>query len=74
VQYSCTLPLPLLTASRPVMFEHLNDVLSHASSHSVLLVERAVVGLIKICSVLAQKVSIYWSTHPGVITFAVVNA
>ncbi len=46
-----------MTSRRPVTFEHLNDVLSHASSHSVLLIERAVVGLIRICSEFARKVS-----------------
>src|SRR5690606_19977735 len=39
----------------PIIFEHLSDIIRQASSQSVLLVERAVVGLLRLCIRLAHK-------------------
>ncbi|KAG0242430.1 GDP/GTP exchange factor for ARF [Actinomortierella wolfii] len=39
----------------PVVFEHLSDVIRQAGTQSVLLVERAVVGLLRLCIRLAHK-------------------
>lgn len=41
---------------RPVIFEHLSALLSAAIHYSVLLIERAVVALLRLCLILAQKV------------------
>ncbi|KAF9262202.1 Sec7-domain-containing protein [Marasmius fiardii PR-910] len=42
----------------PIVFEHLSALLSSASQYSVLLIERAVVGLLRLCLILAQKPSL----------------
>ncbi|KAL0577890.1 GDP/GTP exchange factor for ARF [Marasmius crinis-equi] len=42
----------------PIVFEHLSSLLSSASQYSVLLIERAVVGLLRLCLILAQKPSL----------------
>lgn len=47
---------PSLISSRPVVFEHLSALLSTPTQYSILLIERAVVGLLRICLILAQKV------------------
>ncbi|KAF5372839.1 hypothetical protein D9758_001701 [Tetrapyrgos nigripes] len=39
----------------PIVFEHLSALLSSATQYSVLLIERAVVGLLRLCQILAQK-------------------
>ncbi|KAG5650374.1 hypothetical protein H0H81_012461 [Sphagnurus paluster] len=39
----------------PIVFEHLSALLSAATRYSVLLIERAVVSLLRICQMLAQK-------------------
>ncbi|KIM57067.1 hypothetical protein SCLCIDRAFT_1219736 [Scleroderma citrinum Foug A] len=39
----------------PVIFEHLSALLSAAIHYSVLLIERAVVALLRLCLILAQK-------------------
>ncbi|KAF9952151.1 GDP/GTP exchange factor for ARF [Mortierella alpina] len=39
----------------PIVFEHLSDIILDAGSQSVLLVERAVVGLLRLCIRLAHK-------------------
>ncbi|KAK5816093.1 hypothetical protein F5H01DRAFT_343687 [Linnemannia elongata] len=39
----------------PIVFEHLSDIIREAGSQSVLLVERAVVGLLRLCIRLAHK-------------------
>lgn len=41
---------------RPIAFASLQDILSRATSYSTLLVERAVVGLIRLCTVLVDDV------------------
>jgi hypothetical protein len=41
------------------VFDSLQDILSRAISYSTLLVERAVVGLIRLCSALVDEVSEY---------------
>jgi hypothetical protein len=41
---------------RPIVFEHLSALLSAPAQYSVLLIERAVVGLLRLCLILAQKV------------------
>jgi brefeldin A-resistance guanine nucleotide exchange factor 1 len=41
---------------RPIVFEHLSALLSAASQYSVLLIERAIVGLFRLCSILLGKV------------------
>lgn len=43
--------------SRPIVFEHLSMLLSSASVYSILLIERAVVGLLRLCLVLSTEVS-----------------
>ncbi|KAL0063281.1 GDP/GTP exchange factor for ARF [Marasmius tenuissimus] len=42
----------------PIVFEHLSSLLSSASQYSVLLIERAVVGLLRLCLILAQNPSL----------------
>jgi brefeldin A-resistance guanine nucleotide exchange factor 1 len=42
----------------PVVFEHLSALLSASAQYSVLLIERAVVGLLRLCLILAQKPSL----------------
>src|SRR5258705_817189 len=42
--------------TRPIVFEHLSALLSASAQYSVLLIERAVVGLLRLCLILAQKV------------------
>ncbi|KAG7086681.1 hypothetical protein E1B28_002619 [Marasmius oreades] len=42
----------------PVVFEHLSALLSSTSHYSILLVERAVVGILRLCLILAQKPSL----------------
>jgi len=49
-----------LTVLRPTVFDHLNDLLSRAASHSTLLVERAVVSLIRLCGVVTQQVGVFF--------------
>lgn len=42
--------------NRPIVFEHLSALLSTPTQYSVLLIERAVVNLLRLCRLLAQKV------------------
>ncbi|TFK54814.1 Sec7-domain-containing protein [Heliocybe sulcata] len=42
----------------PILFEHISALLSAASQYSVLLIERAVVGLLRLCLLLAGKSSL----------------
>ncbi|KAH7889929.1 hypothetical protein F5I97DRAFT_1924441 [Phlebopus sp. FC_14] len=42
----------------PVLFEHLSALLSASAHYSVLLIERAVVALFRVCLILAQKDSL----------------
>ncbi|KAH8108152.1 Sec7-domain-containing protein [Cristinia sonorae] len=42
----------------PVVFEHLSALLSTSAQYSILLIERAVVGLLRICQILASKPSL----------------
>ncbi|KAI0340495.1 Sec7-domain-containing protein [Trametopsis cervina] len=42
----------------PVVFEHLSALLSTPTQYSILLIERAVVSLLRICLILAQKPSL----------------
>ncbi|KAF8078137.1 hypothetical protein FPV67DRAFT_1464319 [Lyophyllum atratum] len=42
----------------PIVFEHLSALLSASTQFSVLLIERAVVSLLRICLILAQKASL----------------
>ncbi|CAA7267940.1 unnamed protein product [Cyclocybe aegerita] len=39
----------------PIVFEHLSALLSSSTQYSILLVERAVVCLLRLCQILAQK-------------------
>lgn len=55
---------------RPIIFEHLSALLSASTHYSVLLIERAVVALLRLALILAQKVSmcpidpLLMPTHP----------
>ncbi|KZP23677.1 Sec7-domain-containing protein [Athelia psychrophila] len=42
----------------PIVFEHLSALLSASTQYSILLIERAVVGLLRLCLILAQKSSL----------------
>ncbi|KAG6854954.1 hypothetical protein C0991_009777 [Blastosporella zonata] len=42
----------------PIVFEHLSALLSTSTQYSILLIERAVVSLLRICLILAQKPSL----------------
>ncbi|KAF8606445.1 Sec7-domain-containing protein [Ceratobasidium sp. AG-I] len=42
----------------PIVFEHLSTILSSSMKYSVLLVERAVVGLLRLCRVASSKPSL----------------
>ena len=44
------------TQIRAMVFEHISSLLSSAIRFSDLLIERAVVGLLKLCLILAEKV------------------
>ncbi|KAH7342067.1 hypothetical protein B0J17DRAFT_715209 [Rhizoctonia solani] len=48
----------LTQARRPIVFEHLSMILSSSVNYSVLLVERAVVGLLRLCRIAANKASL----------------
>ncbi|CEL55144.1 putative protein C211,03 OS=Schizosaccharomyces pombe (strain 972 / ATCC 24843) GN=SPBC211.03c PE=1 SV=1 [Rhizoctonia solani AG-1 IB] len=48
----------------PIVFEHLSMILSSSINYSVLLVERAVVGLLRLCRIAANKVIIIQYAHP----------
>ena len=43
---------------RPIVFEHLSALLSSAAQYSILLIERAVVSLLRLVQVLAPQVSL----------------
>jgi hypothetical protein len=43
--------------SRPVIFEYISALLGSAQSYSVLLIERAVVGLLRLCLLVSETVS-----------------
>ncbi|KII88730.1 hypothetical protein PLICRDRAFT_41948 [Plicaturopsis crispa FD-325 SS-3] len=42
----------------PIVFEHLSALLTSSTQYSVLLIERAIVGLLRLCLILAQKPSL----------------
>ncbi|KAG6833469.1 hypothetical protein H0H87_006041 [Tephrocybe sp. NHM501043] len=42
----------------PIVFEHLSAVLSTSTQYSILLIERAVVSLLRVCLILAQEPSL----------------
>ncbi|KDQ60619.1 hypothetical protein JAAARDRAFT_172637 [Jaapia argillacea MUCL 33604] len=42
----------------PILFEHLSSLLSVPHQYSVLLIERAVVGLLRLCRIVAHKASL----------------
>lgn len=44
--------------SRPILFEYLEAVLGSAQSYSVLFIERAVVGLLRLCLIVSESVSV----------------
>lgn len=47
-----------------MVFEHLSALLSDADRYSMLLIERAVVGLLRLCLIVAEKVIfIYHSVY-----------
>ncbi|KAL1407719.1 GDP/GTP exchange factor for ARF [Vanrija albida] len=41
----------------PIVFEYISALLSSAQSYSVLLIERAVVGLLRLCLIVSEQVS-----------------
>lgn len=56
----CSLSLtdmPNNSPNRPIVFEHLSALLSASTQYSMLLIERAVVSLLRLCLILAQKVT-----------------
>src|SRR5882762_1507126 len=56
--------------TRPIVFEHLSALLSASAQYSVLLIERAVVGLLRLCLILAQKVYLTMSHVSQVLLFS----
>jgi brefeldin A-resistance guanine nucleotide exchange factor 1 len=42
---------------RPIIFEYISSLLNSAQSFSVLLIERAVVGLLRLCLIVSETVS-----------------
>lgn len=46
----------LSAVSRPIVFEHLSALLSSSTQYSILLIERAVVCLLRLCQILANTV------------------
>ena len=42
--------------NRPVIFEHLSALLATPNQYSILLIERAVVALLRLCRLLAKQV------------------
>ncbi|GJE86958.1 Sec7-domain-containing protein [Phanerochaete sordida] len=57
VSIACQTP-QYIDETWPVIFEHLSSLLTTPSQYSILLIERAVVGLLRICLILAQKTSL----------------
>ncbi|KAJ7929284.1 Sec7-like domain is implicated in guanine nucleotide exchange function [Mycena leptocephala] len=52
-------PFPCLTIRRlPIVFEHLSALLSTSTQYSFLLIERAVVALLRLCLIIAKKPSL----------------
>lgn len=49
---------------RPIIFEHISALLFTPTQYSILLIERAVFGLLQICLILADKVSCLGSKIP----------
>lgn len=47
---------------RPIIFEYVSSLLTSAQSFSVLLIERAVVGLLRLCLIVSETVSSPGST------------
>lgn len=47
----------LSLTSRPIIFEYIETLLGSAQSYSVLLIERAVVGLLRLCLIISESVS-----------------
>ena len=43
--------------TRPIIFEYISSLLNSAQSFSVLLIERAVVGLLRLCLIVSETVS-----------------
>jgi brefeldin A-resistance guanine nucleotide exchange factor 1 len=41
---------------RPIIFEYISTLLNSAQSFSVLLIERAVVGLLRLCLIVSETV------------------
>ena len=54
--------MAVLSNFRPIVFEHLSALLSASTQYSILLIERAVVCLLRLCQILAQKVSKFLSS------------
>jgi brefeldin A-resistance guanine nucleotide exchange factor 1 len=46
----------ILTLPRPIVFEHISTLLSSSIHYSILLIERAVVCLMRLSQILVQKV------------------
>lgn len=44
-----------LTYHRPIILEHLSALLSTSTQYSILLIERAVVALLRLCRILAKE-------------------
>ena len=48
--------LRLIREARPIVFEHISALLETATQYSVLLIERAIVGLFRLASLIINKV------------------
>lgn len=46
-----------LLIERPIIFEYIASLLNSAQHYSVLLTERAVVGLLRLCLIVSETVS-----------------
>lgn len=57
-------------SSRPVVFEHLSALLATPTQYSILLIERAVVSLLRICLILAQRVCSPYLTRILILSFS----
>ncbi len=46
----------LLVSIRPIIFDYISSLLTSAQSYSILLIERAVVGLLRLCLLICDQV------------------
>jgi brefeldin A-resistance guanine nucleotide exchange factor 1 len=51
----------LISAHRPIVFEHISALLSASTQYSILLIERVVVGLLRLCLILVSTARVFYT-------------